>query len=73
VPPPPLTCGDPKLTEAAAELVMSSTSPLRAEVAPPPLPAVGACIGPEADGARPPAPPSAPIFAVSLFGIEALP
>jgi hypothetical protein len=49
VPPASLTTGAPELPEAAAELVTSGTSPLRAEVAPPPLPAAGACVATEHD------------------------
>ena len=69
----PLTTGAPKLPDAAAGLVMSGTSPLRAGVAPPTLPAAVACGAPEPAGAEPTGPPGVPMLAVPLLGIEALP
>lgn len=72
VPTPTLTYGATKLTEVAAESLMSGTSALRAGVSLSAVPAAGACISPEPDGARSPAPPGALVLAVPLFGIDAL-
>jgi hypothetical protein len=73
VPPAPFARGAPKLPEAAAELVMTGTLPLRAGVAPPPLSATGACIALGPDATELSTTPGAPVVAVALVGMDALP
>jgi hypothetical protein len=67
----PLTSGPPKLPEAAAELVMNGSPPIRAVPAALVLD-MEAGVAPAPDGTWPPAPPATPVLAIPLVGNEVL-